>query len=43
MLAAVREHVLSSGLARAGDRVVVSAGVPFDVTGTTNLVKIETL
>jgi pyruvate kinase len=43
MLAGVREHVLASGLARAGDRVVVSAGMPFDVTGTTNLVKIETL
>ena len=37
-LAAVRER----GLARAGDRVVVTAGVPFDVPGTTNLLKVET-
>jgi pyruvate kinase len=30
-------------LARAGDRVVVTAGVPFDVPGTTNLLKVETV
>ena len=30
-------------LARPGDRVVVTAGVPFDVPGTTNLLKIETV
>ena len=35
----VREH----GLAREGDRVVVTAGVPFDVPGTTNLMKVETV
>jgi pyruvate kinase len=29
------------GLAEPGDRVVVTAGVPFDVSGTTNLLKIE--
>ena len=38
-LAAVRER----GLAREGDRVVVTAGVPFDVPGTTNLMKVETV
>jgi pyruvate kinase len=36
---AVRER----GLAREGDRVVVTAGVPFDVPGTTNLMKVETV
>lgn len=30
-------------LARVGDRVVVTAGVPFDVPGTTNLLKVETV
>jgi pyruvate kinase len=30
------------GLAEPGQRVVVTAGVPFDVAGTTNLLKIET-
>ena len=29
------------GLAEAGERVVVTAGVPFDVAGTTNFLKIE--
>lgn len=36
-----RREVLARGLARAGDRVLVTAGVPFDVPGTTNLLKIE--
>ena len=38
-LAAVRKR----GLAKAGDRVVVTAGVPFDVPGTTNMIKVETV
>jgi pyruvate kinase len=29
------------GLAKRGDRVVVTAGVPFDVPGTTNLLRVE--
>ncbi len=41
MLDAARERILATGLARPGDRVVVTAGVPFDVPGTTNLVKVE--
>jgi pyruvate kinase len=36
-LAAVRKR----GLAKTGDRVVVTAGVPFDVPGSTNTVKVE--
>ena len=43
MLTVARERLLETGLARAGDRVVVSAGVPWDVPGTTNLLKIETV
>jgi len=41
MLGAARDRILDSGLAKKGDRVVVTAGVPFDVPGTTNLVKVE--
>ena len=37
------ETVQRRDLARAGDRVVVTAGVPFDVPGTTNLLKVETV
>jgi len=35
--------VQSQELANPGDRVVVTAGVPFDVPGTTNLIKVETV
>jgi pyruvate kinase len=43
-MAATAKHVLlERGLARTGDRVVVTAGVPFDVPGTTNMLKIETV
>jgi pyruvate kinase len=31
------------GFARPGDRVVMTAGVPFDVPGTTNTLKVETV
>ena len=37
------EAVQRRDLARAGDRVVVTAGVPFDTPGTTNLLKVETV
>jgi pyruvate kinase len=36
-----RKEILERGLAKAGDRVLVTAGVPFDVPGTTNLLKVE--
>ena len=37
------EVVRRRDLARTGDRVVVTAGVPFDVPGTTNMIKVETV
>ena len=43
MLPTTRDTILRLGLAAPGDRVVVTAGVPFDVAGTTNLLKIETV
>jgi pyruvate kinase len=43
MLPVTRETILRLGLAARGDRVAVTAGVPFDVAGTTNLLKIETV
>ena len=36
-----RKQILERGLAKTGDRVLVTAGVPFDVPGTTNLLKVE--
>jgi pyruvate kinase len=41
MLDAARERILASGMARQGDPVVVTAGVPFDRPGNTNLMMIE--
>jgi len=41
MLAVARLQILKRNLAEKGDRVVVTAGVPFDVPGTTNLLKVE--
>ncbi len=43
MFPVARDRLLQMGLAKRGDRVVVTAGVPFDLAGTTNLLKIETL
>jgi pyruvate kinase len=36
-----RDDLLRRGTAVAGDRVVVTAGMPFHITGTTNMVRIE--
>jgi pyruvate kinase len=41
MLGVARQQILERGLAQPGERLVVTAGVPFDMPGTTNLLKIE--
>ena len=41
MLSMARDVVRAHGLAKPGDRVLVTAGVPFDVVGTTNTLKVE--
>jgi len=41
MLDVARDTLLDRGYARVGDLIVVTAGVPFEVPGTTNLLKIE--
>jgi pyruvate kinase len=41
MLDAARDTIIGRGYARPGDRIVVTAGVPFEVPGTTNLLKVE--
>ena len=43
MVAVGHEAVKRRGLAALGSRVIVTAGVPFDVPGTTNLLKVETV
>jgi pyruvate kinase len=41
MLEVARQRILEDKLAEPGQAVVVTAGVPFDVPGTTNLLKVE--
>ncbi|MEP6591241.1 MAG: pyruvate kinase [Gemmatimonadota bacterium] len=43
MWAVARSTLLERGFASEGSRVVVTCGVPFDVPGTTNLLKVETI
>jgi len=37
-----RKLALESGLVKKGDKIVVTAGIPFRIPGTTNLLKVET-
>ncbi len=41
MLGIARATLIEKGYVKKGDRIVVTAGVPFDVPGTTNLLKVE--
>jgi pyruvate kinase len=43
MMARAKDVVVARKLAAKGDRIIVTAGVPFDVPGTTNLLKVETV
>lgn len=43
MMARAKDTVVARELAAKGDRIIVTAGVPFDVPGTTNLLKVETV
>lgn len=41
MIAKARAAVVASGLVRAGSRLVMVAGVSMGLSGTTNLLKVE--
>jgi len=43
MMARAKKAVVRRTLAIPGDRIIVTAGVPFDRPGTTNLLKVETV
>lgn len=43
MFEVARERIKEMKLAAPGERVVVTAGVPFDTPGTTNLLKVEVI
>jgi pyruvate kinase len=41
MLACARAYLIENRIASPGQRVVVTAGVPFHVPGTTNMLRVE--
>ena len=43
MIAKAKHAALQSGIAHPGDTVVIVAGVPIDVPGTTNIIKADVL
>lgn len=43
MLACAREYMIREGIAAPGDRIVVTAGIPFHISGTTNYLRVEQL
>ncbi len=43
LLGCAREFLIESGIARPGERVIVTAGYPFHVRGTTNMIRVEEL
>ncbi len=43
MMSRAKDAVVERRLAAKGDRIIVTAGVPFDTPGTTNLLKVETV
>ena len=43
MIGSAKQAVLNSGLAGAGEQVVIIAGIPADVPGTTNMIKADIL
>ncbi len=38
-----RKIALETGLVEEGDKIIITAGIPFRIPGTTNLLKVETL
>ena len=43
MIEKVESHLISKKLLKSGDRYVMIAGVPVGVSGTTNMIRVETI
>jgi pyruvate kinase len=41
MLDHAREYLIRHHIAKRGQRIVVTAGIPFHVSGTTNMMRVE--
>ena len=42
MMKKSKQLALKTGLVKSGDKIIVTAGIPFRIPGTTNLLKVET-
>jgi pyruvate kinase len=43
MLKLVEEQAVQAGMLHSGDRVIITAGTPIGVRGTTNLIKADVI
>lgn len=43
MIRKAKRTALKTGLVQRGDKIVITAGIPFGIAGTTNLIKVETV
>lgn len=43
MIRKAKRTALKTGLVKRGDKIVITAGIPFGIAGTTNLIKVETV
>jgi len=43
MIEKSKKVALATGLVKKGDKIIITAGIPFKIPGTTNLLKVETL
>ena len=43
MVEKAKKAALETGLVRPGEKIVITAGIPFRIPGTTNLIKVETM
>ncbi|MFQ6065767.1 MAG: pyruvate kinase [bacterium] len=43
MIYKAKKTALKTGLVRRGEKIVITAGIPFAIPGTTNLIKVETV
>jgi pyruvate kinase len=41
MLDCARRYLLENRMAKSGQRIIVTAGIPFHVAGTTNMLRVE--
>ena len=41
MIHKAKKTALQTGLVRRGEKIVITAGIPFAIPGTTNLIKVE--